>query len=557
MTRRPDLSTMTGGSVVAGAMSYLVVLVLVFPRTVHAVLWNSDAASPLVFARTVGREHLGAVVLGKISYASTLGFDLVVRPLPWHEQLWLIAPYAVSLLGAVLIAWSAWQAGGIWPAAMAFALGVAVAPDVLYTQVAPAFHGTTWFGVALLGAFLVWLSGTRVSARRVALAVGGVGLITGVNLASDPLLLVAGLLPFTLAPWLPRVGAGAVSGPRVRVSCLAMSAVAMLVAAIGWVGMLAAGFSTARLGAHGPFPGISGPAAIVERLRLLRDDLVALVAGGSAGTALRAGLGLLLVVGLVAVVVEAFHDRYGRTAGAAVYAAFWALAALAVQISFLLTDLPTGPSTTSDRYLVPVVFAAAAVAPLAARHRPHRLLAALAVMLFCATSTYSLATADLARRKESLPLAEHGPVLIRSLEQHGLRRGYGNYWDAAALTWRSDLRLRIAPIDRCGNASRQLCPYLLNSASAWYRPRRNINTFLVLDPSFDNIRSITAIADRVLGTPIETLRAGSLSALVYSYDIAGRLGARTGAGIQVVTHNDAASATTGLLRDRPSSRRFA
>src|SRR5690242_6115304 len=79
LCRRPDFVVFTGALVVASAVCYFVVLVLVFGRTLRAVLWNSDAASPLVFARTVAREPLGSVVLGKISYATTLWFDLLVR----------------------------------------------------------------------------------------------------------------------------------------------------------------------------------------------------------------------------------------------------------------------------------------------------------------------------------------------------------------------------------------------------------------------------------------------------------------------------------------------
>ena len=250
-----------------------------FERTSHAVLWNSDAASPLILASELGRRPLGPVVLGKISYASTLGFDLLTRGLPWHVAVWEAGPYAVALLGLSLMVWSVRRVGGPWAAAATAAVGVAVAPDVFYTQIAQAFHGTTWFTVALLNAFLVWLASGSPRPARVVVATAFVGLVAGIDLVSDPLLLPAGVVPFAVAPLLLR-SVPSVPRRRIRIVTAATVALSLCVAATGWLTLSAAGLSTAALNTNGPV-GVAGWGAMAHHLRMLVSDTTALVAGPS------------------------------------------------------------------------------------------------------------------------------------------------------------------------------------------------------------------------------------------------------------------------------------
>src|SRR5207245_10575219 len=82
---------------------------------------------------------------------------------------------------------------------------------------------------ALLAAVLPLLSSDTVGyVRRAAVALP-IALLTGVNVASDPLLWVVGVVPFALA-----IGYGAVRFPNVRVPLLVVAvAVAWTIAAAG------------------------------------------------------------------------------------------------------------------------------------------------------------------------------------------------------------------------------------------------------------------------------------------------------------------------------------
>lgn len=134
------------------ALAYLCLLGVRLPGLLVALSHNSDAVAPAVLSESHGS---GSTVLGDISYLTTLGFDRLTLAVPDHRGLWALAPYGLSLAGSGLVAWSAWRVGGRWAAGLTFALVVASWPAVLLVQLAPAFHGTTLFTAALLGAALL------------------------------------------------------------------------------------------------------------------------------------------------------------------------------------------------------------------------------------------------------------------------------------------------------------------------------------------------------------------------------------------------------------------
>ena len=234
---------------------------------------------------------------------------------------------------------------------------------------------------------------------------------------------------------------------------------------------------------------------------------------------------MLFAVGLGATAASAAKTlrRGRRTPARTLHTLYWALVAAAVIAAFVVTDVVSGADTTSDRYLIPVYLAVAAVVPLTAGRAASCLVVELAALGICAASVFALANADLARRKEALPLAQQGPLMIRTIEHDGLIQGYSWYWDAASLTWKSGLRLQIAPIAFCDRTRVRLCPVMLNSARAWYQPHARERTFVIVDPTFENAAAIETTARRLLGRPAARRRFGSIVVLEYSYDIASRL----------------------------------
>ncbi len=77
----------------AGAAAYAALFTLSFGHVLEAVYSNSDAASPPVIAQCLLATRCGGhVVLGQISYFTTLWFDLLTGPLPFHRVVWEAAP---------------------------------------------------------------------------------------------------------------------------------------------------------------------------------------------------------------------------------------------------------------------------------------------------------------------------------------------------------------------------------------------------------------------------------------------------------------------------------
>ena len=181
-------------------LAYLALLAWRLPDFIAALSWNSDAVSPAVLVESPGRVG-GPAVLGDTSYATTLIFDWITREVPAHRVVWALGPIALALAGAGLLGWSASRVGGRQAGIISALIVVAASPAVLLTQIAPAFHGTTWFGIALTSAALVFAAehpGLGRGQRTVWVAT--VGLVVGLNLASDPLLGPAGLCLLYTSP---------------------------------------------------------------------------------------------------------------------------------------------------------------------------------------------------------------------------------------------------------------------------------------------------------------------------------------------------------------------
>lgn len=219
--------------------------------------------------------------------------------------------------------------------------------------------------------------------------------------------------------------------------------------------------------------------------------------------------------------------RPGRQArcvqGLAAYLAYWSVSAFLLCASFLGSAIPLGPGTASVRYLVGIVYAVAGVLPLVAnRSGTGRAIAGIAVSGLCLLSCLSLARNDFAADKAHLPAVQYGNAIVARLKRLGLRRGYAQYWKAAALTWRSTGQIVIAPVTACTADRHQLCPYELNSISSWYRPDGSARSFLLVDPNADGFGSAVAS----LGRPLAVERFGPIQLRVYSYDASQRLGTR-------------------------------
>src|SRR5258708_7092791 len=159
----------------------------------------------MALAQTIGQEgKTGHAIIVQIVY---FWFDLAVLPLPFHKLLWLYAPYAMALVALLLLAWTASGGCGRFVALRTPARGLAASPLILSTQAADSYHGTTWFGAALLAAYLCWLLTSRPRLMTTVAVGVVVALLVGFATASDPLLAPTGDTPFAAAlglAWLVR-----------------------------------------------------------------------------------------------------------------------------------------------------------------------------------------------------------------------------------------------------------------------------------------------------------------------------------------------------------------
>ena len=504
-----------------GALVYAAVLLSSFREILRQATWDSDVAAPLVIAGDFGTLPQGSVVyLTEISHFVSLGFDILVAGLPWHRQLWLMAPYVMFLGGlAVLVAVAAALAGR-WAALITAALSLSVAPAVLQDLVRD-FHVSTLGGTIVAGAFVAYLqvAAGRPRRERRAIAVA-VTAILGLGLASDPLLAVTGIVPLLLtAIGLTRRPRSA-SAPRSAKPAVTVALAALALALATHVGARALGFLLAIYG----FPPVLSIDRLVQNAGLLANGLVEVFDGPS--LALAAPLAWVpLVLAVVAVLLTFYAagvggDRSGDRSLAAAsdaYFLFWGLSLTLLLEAFLFSGLPVDAGAV--RYLPTAYFAVVAVVPIwVARHELGRAIGGLAAGGLCVLAALAVARATSDGQFHPAH-ARSAEALIASLEARNLSVGYGDYFDAAVVTWKTGGRVRISAIVVSATGVQ---PYRWYSISSWYTPVPGRRTFVVVDPREQVVRARPS----GLGEPVETYSVDDLEVMVFPYDVASRFSNR-------------------------------
>jgi len=505
----------------AAALVYAFVLARRLPDIVDQLTWNADYVSVMTLAQTIGSEgKTGHAIVVQIGY---FWLDLAVLPLPFHKLLWLYAPYAMALVALLLLTWVAGRLGGRFAALLTAALGLAASPLVLSTQAADSYHGTTWFGIALLAAFLCWLLTSRPG-RMATVAVGlVVALLVGFATASDPLLGPTGDAPFAAALLLVWLVRRQEVGRRALVTGLAVMAAAGFVAG----GLV---LTDRLLGYASSFPrGLTHfvpPERLALHMQQLASGLFEVAGMPRGGSALGVVLGLLLVAGVVLPLIWlVFSVRGSMRAPLFAVIAFWSGSAIFLGAAFVFSDVPSDFLENSARYLVSMFFVAVATVPLWAAQDPRRL-AAIAVpasvfILGNAASVEQDAGAGWFENSFSVQL----PDVISFLELQGLTRGYAVYDEASPMTLKSDFRLLVRPVtdqfasddERC---VQPICPYAYNSVSDWYRGGSG-PTFILVDPGMVGLGHSPP---DTLDPPVGVLHAGRFAIYVYADDVASHMG---------------------------------
>lgn len=493
-------------------------------RLIAAVFWNSDIASIPILAGEMAHRAGGAASVSVANYWSTFLFDFATRSLPFHRGIWAGFSLATSILAAVVLAWAAGRAAGRAAGLLVFAIALCASPIAFHN--AYELRGPTWLTAALLVACLVGIATVRDGHRRWA-AVTVVGVVAGVNLASDPLLLLNGIAPLlgaAVGAWLLlRSPASA----RVARAAGGLAAVAVLAdLATGRI-MRGLGFRIVPTLPIGLAPWSRVPANLV----LLAHNILAfgneefpgapsVLSVAGAVTILLCLAALVAALRFVPPLVRQRRDD-GPSLALVLYVLFWTVTAVVVCAGFAFSTLPIG-DVTSARYVVPVFFAVAGLAGLWASEAgwPKIAVPALATV-FCVMSTFGIPR--VVRYWEAYPLAQEGPALVAYLEAKGLTRGYASYWDALGLTWRAAGKIGVYPLEECAPAGeRALCPFNFNTLSTWYRPQPVPRTFLVVGLPFMP-QKIADPPPSSLGAPLEVDHVGIFTVYVYAGDVATRL----------------------------------
>ena len=504
------------------ALAYLGVFVARFPDLIRRVYWYSDAAMFTVVAQTIGRS--GGAMLAHLGWFVSLLFALSTRWLPFHRELWEVSPCFFALTTVALLAGTTWRLSGRWAGAMTAAIGLATSPVVTFTRVPLDFHADAYMAAIVMAVYVVWL--TRLPARGRAIAGGLVlSLLVGGVLASDALLAVVGFVPFVVA------GLVLLALPRMRFAGALVLGCASLALPLSRL----TNWAMTRSLVHVAPPAQLQFAPANELWRNVRRfvGLAAQAANGpySPEGWMHASLSAPYVLGLActAVSVAALALPFvlvvrelrapQRSSVRLVWAAFWATSVAATFLGYVLSQ----EGEVAGFYVIPVLFALAATVPLVcADSARRRLIGGLVIALVVSTSLVNL----LGRNWSFVPLAPVAGVADRIVAiARAEHAPYGytvDYWDASALTWNTNFRVRVEPIQGCG--PKLVCPFDINYLTTWFQPHHS-RSFVLADS-----KSVYRNLDvrELFGVPSATFQIDrEFTMYIFPYDVARRIDVRT------------------------------
>jgi len=502
---------------------YLIVLLARLSVLIGAVNWNSDSSSLFVIAELYDG---GEAYRSSRGSWTTVWWHLLTQPLPGHRQLWLATAPTLMLATAGLMAWGAWRALGRHAALLVGALALAAGPVLLPHLLHDDTHNPVLLVTALLAVYLLALTRTDWPRALTAATVVAMGVIVGTNIASDALLIPAGVIPFVVAAALLR-------SRRIAAVAASTVVVSLIVAFVTSAVMRDAGWHSypphATFLTSGTFT--SHVASMVEILvRLGNGDFFGERIGADSLVAVACAALVLLALPVPAVVAwRAFGERVHRVdATRAAYVGFWATAWLATALAFVLSTRGDTKGTSPEGYLIPMLYGIAALVPLAARRVASPWISA-GVAVYVAAGVLALAEGRNEEPSFGSSMAQAHGELIAIAEKTGVTTGYAGYWDAANLTWNSRFRVHAYPIAECQPKPgvTGLCPFIYNRLASWYEPRPNTRTFLVVDP---HTTWVSHPPPAELGPPVAFYDLKTVQLYVYPYDIASRFHCVSGPG---------------------------
>jgi hypothetical protein len=360
---------------------------------------------------------------------------------------------------------------------------------------------------------VAWLILDRARSRRwvpVAIAV-----TLGWAAVADQLVLIVGVLPLVFVCLVRVIKAVGVERQALRAQWydLALGAGALVGGGAAWLALrllsAAGGFAlqplAAQLDSHvADLP--SHLAVAGQGLLLLGGaDFIGQPPGVAAGTLALHLIGVgLAALAVIAAAIQFLHgrDRVNQVlvAGVAFNLAAYVLSTRAIEVRDV-------------REMAPVLPLSAVLAGrlLADRIRVSKVaLPALSVVFlgYLAGLGYELTTPQAPAQNEQIAFW---------LEAHHFRSGLSGYWQGNVIALTTGERVRVAPIvERDG----KFVPIYWDTKPAWYDPRRSSANFVLIGPTFPNVKG----AVTTFGHPARVYRVGLYEVLTYSKNLLTDLG---------------------------------
>jgi hypothetical protein len=498
---------------------YLAIVARYFSELLTNTEINADASSAQVIGELYGHNS-GTVYLGNIAWYSTLLFEWATGWLPAHHQIWDVGPYAIALCSIAVMGWTAWAVGGRGAAYITPVLLLCASPTMLGQMLWLNNHMTSYYSLALLAGYLVFLEAHAATMGKWLLGplAAAVGLLVGVNMASDFLLVFVGptsLMAAVVVAW--RLAPSAVSA-----RALVWSIVAVVVMGVTTVVTLAAMHSAQIY--QSPFKlAFATSESIVANFRDWWESVAVLGNGSFFGAKLSissvlavtcAGLtvlSVLLIPRFAWKSLERWHTQRERAdPKLSSYVVFWAMACTLLSLAFIFSSAPEALDTT--RYLNGVIFAAAAIVPLwMARGKLMRIAVIAGTLVYCLTSINGVLRSGMIDEPTKGPTPEVAQEVAEVAERMHATQGYAVYWAAAPLTWFSHSRVKAYPFFGCGN--NEMCPPGVNLMASWYGLPRNERTFLISEAE------LRFPPRPEFGRPLATYHFGTITMTVFARNI--------------------------------------
>jgi hypothetical protein len=493
------------------AALYLAIVARYFNTLLTNTEINADVSSAQVIGELYGHNS-GIVYLGDIAWYSTLLFEWATGWLPAHREIWDAGPYGIGLCSIAVMAWTAWKVGGRSAACVTAVLLLCASPTMLGQMFWLNDHMTTYYSLALLAAYLVFLESHAATSRKRSLSLFAlvVGVIVGVNMASDFLLVLVGPTSLMLAG----IVAWRLAPSAVSVRAVAWSVVAVIVMIV----------TTVVTVYQAPFRlAFATSESIVANFRDWWESVALLGNGSFFGATLSMSSALSVVCAGLTIAAVLLIPRFAwkslerwraRREQAdpklSAYVVFWMMGCTLLSLAFIFSSAPVELDTT--RYLDGVIFAAAAVVPLwMARGNAMRIAVVGGTLVYCLASINGVLGSELIDEPTKGPTPEVAREVAEAAESVHATQGYAVYWAAAPLTWFSHLRVRAYPFFGCPTNS--MCPPGVNLMSSWYGLPRAERTFLISEAE------LPFPPQPEFGPPIATYHFGTITMTVFENNI--------------------------------------